>query len=378
MPPVDGESAAAPVAKIAVVGAGWWSQTRHLPHLANRADAQVLAIVDPNPRPATPLAPTVPLRDLAAAHGAVAFRSVEEMLAHPLAARLDGVIVASPHAHHHAAGVAALGAGLHVLMEKPMATCVREARELAEAAAAASGRAFMVNNTANWRPQARVARECVASRQLGEVLHVACWMHAPLLFLFDNPENVGWTQPSGAMVANGFGYGQLSHLLAWVLHVSDLEPVEAYATMAASASSGADIADAVVIRCANGASISMSGTAAVPGSAHDDDASVGKSVRIAIFGDKGSLEYGGDDQRPASGRLEVRRREGGPSVVHDGFEFEDYAEGGVGPATLGALVDACLGRSYYNGADAGVGLRVVRALDAAYRSARSGRPEKAL
>ena len=51
--------------------------------------------------------------------------------------------------------------GLHVLMEKPMTTDVDEARDLAAAAAAAAardGRAFLVNNTANYRAQVVCSR----------------------------------------------------------------------------------------------------------------------------------------------------------------------------------------------------------------------------
>ena len=32
------------------------------------------------------------------------------------------------------------------------------------------------------------------------------------------------------MVGNGFGWGQLSHVLAWVLHVAGLEPLDVTAT----------------------------------------------------------------------------------------------------------------------------------------------------
>ena len=45
---------------------------------------------------------------------------------------------------------------------------------------------------------------------------------------------------------------------------------------------------------------------------------------------------------------------------------------------MDALVDACLGRTAYVGADAHVGLRSVQATDAMYRSAVSGTVEKCL
>jgi hypothetical protein len=52
-------------------------------------------------------------------------------------------------------------------------------------------------------------------------------MYSPLMFLFDDPANDGWVKPSGTMVqpdgsGNGFGWGQASHVLAWVLHVGGL------------------------------------------------------------------------------------------------------------------------------------------------------------
>jgi hypothetical protein len=62
-------------------------------------------------------------------------------------------------------------------------------------------------------------------------------------------------------------------------------------------------------------------------------------------------------------------------VLHPEFQFENYDDTGTGPESLHALVDACLGREAYVGADASVGLRTVLAIDAMYRSAASGRAE---
>ena len=36
------------VAGIAVIGAGWWGQARHLPQLLNHPKAKIVAIVEPN------------------------------------------------------------------------------------------------------------------------------------------------------------------------------------------------------------------------------------------------------------------------------------------------------------------------------------------
>ena len=45
-------------------------------------------------------------------------------------------------------------------------------------------------------------------------------MHSALLWLFDDPANVGWTQRTGGMAGNGFAWGQLSHLLAFVFQAA--------------------------------------------------------------------------------------------------------------------------------------------------------------
>lgn len=266
---------------------------------------------------------------------------------------------------------------------QPMTTDVAEARALLAAARAAAPLAFMVNNTANWRAQASLAHEAVSVGRIGVVEHVMCSMHSPLLWLFEDPANEGWTTPSGGMAGNGFGWGQLSHLLAWVFRVTSLEPIEVYALMSHSAASGADLTDAAVIRCVGPdgrlASISLSGSGSVPGNAHAEDAahSVGKRIELRVFGSQGMLAYGGDDQRAASGSLEVRTRAGEAATLHEDFAFENYATDGTGPESLQAFISACLGeQTYANGADAWVGLQAVLTLDAMYRSAKSGVAEK--
>ena len=154
--------------------------------------------------------------------GVPMFSSCEELLADKeVMAKIDGVIICTAHACHAEMGLAFLAAGKHVLMEKPMTVDVPEARALAAAADRALREAklsFMVNNTANYRSKCHDARRLVASGELGEVNHVLAVMYSPLMFLFDDPANDGWVKATGSMrqsdgSGNGFGYGQLSHLL---------------------------------------------------------------------------------------------------------------------------------------------------------------------
>ena len=131
-----GSAPASPPARIAVCGAGWWAQGWHLPQLHRNPNAHIAAIIEPCPTPRSTLNPDIrTTAELTAHYGAPVFRSIDELLAAPVAASVDGIIVVSEHATHYDVGMKALKAGWHILMEKPMTTDPKEAHALAAAAA---------------------------------------------------------------------------------------------------------------------------------------------------------------------------------------------------------------------------------------------------
>jgi predicted dehydrogenase len=86
--------------------------------------------------------------------------------------RLDFVDVASPPAYHAAAAHAALAAGAHALVEKPLCLAAGEFDSL-RAAAASRQRVLMCVH--NWKHAAtyRLAHDLVASGRLGEIHYIA-------------------------------------------------------------------------------------------------------------------------------------------------------------------------------------------------------------
>lgn len=134
------------VAKIVVAGAGWWSQIRHLPQLTANPRAEVSAIIEPCEHPRSTLEKNMKsTKELAELYKCKVFANIDEFLVSGIKA--DGIIVCTSHATHADIGLKCLKAGLHVLMEKPMTTDADEAVELCKAVRA-SGRHFMINNTA--------------------------------------------------------------------------------------------------------------------------------------------------------------------------------------------------------------------------------------
>ena len=57
--------------------------------------------------------------------------------------------------------------------------------------------------------------------------------------------------------------------------------------------------------------------------------------------------------------------------------MENTEQEGLGPESLLEFIKACRGLPYQNGADQHVGLQAVRVLECMYRSAASGKTEKA-
>jgi predicted dehydrogenase len=83
---------------------------------------------------------------------------------------VDMVYVATPPFLHHAQAMAALEAGKHVIVEKPLAMTVRQADELI-AAARQRDRLLAANLMQRYNPLFDVVSRLVQARVLGEVLH---------------------------------------------------------------------------------------------------------------------------------------------------------------------------------------------------------------
>lgn len=107
--------------------------------------------------------------DFAARHGIpVSTTDVEAVLTSP---DVDVVYIATPHPLHHDAALAAIAAGKHVLIEKPIAMSAVEARSITDAGRAA-GVLVMEAMWSRYLPQHDVVRRVIADGVIGDVRHV--------------------------------------------------------------------------------------------------------------------------------------------------------------------------------------------------------------
>ena len=138
-----------------LVGCGAIVELQYVPALQALPNLEVVGLLDPSPDRVAAIRKHFP--------NAVALDGLG-------AARADFAIVASPSAYHAEQTLAAFGAGMHVLCEKPMATTAEEASQMVEAATAA-GRLLVVGLFRRFFPAVRTIRDFVAEGTLGAVKH---------------------------------------------------------------------------------------------------------------------------------------------------------------------------------------------------------------
>ena len=149
---------AAGLLQIGVVGYGYWG-----PNLARNfqeaAGTRVVAVSDLRPERLAQVPDRFP--------DARVTTDFRELLADP---EVDAVVVATPVSTHYSLALAALQAGKHVLVEKPLARTSQQARELIDTAERL-GRTLMVDHTFVYTGAVQKIKELVDSGQLGRLYY---------------------------------------------------------------------------------------------------------------------------------------------------------------------------------------------------------------
>ena len=145
--------------RVGVIGTGAISQVVHVPILSERTDVALVAVADADMHKAEAISRRfeVPL-----------VMESDDVLQWD---ELDAVVVSTPNHLHEQMAVAALGAGKHVLVERPLATSSAGVRRVLDAAAAA-GRCLTVGMAHRYRPTVSALRAFATGGELGRVYSV--------------------------------------------------------------------------------------------------------------------------------------------------------------------------------------------------------------
>ncbi len=144
--------------RCALLGCGHGAVHLHLPVLRGLPEIELAALAEPDPERRAAAVDLVP--------GARGHASYEEAIE---AGDIDAVVVALPNPLHGPAARAAFERGLHVYLEKPIATSVEEARTVV-AAWRESGRVGMAGLNYRFGPLQQRARSELAAGRIGRVV----------------------------------------------------------------------------------------------------------------------------------------------------------------------------------------------------------------
>ena len=277
-------------------------------------------------------------------------------------AGLDAVGIAVPNKLHAPLTIAALGQGLHVLCEKPMAMSVAEAESMNEAAARA-GRNLMIDFSHRFTESAVALKRQVDAGAVGDIYYGRTTWHRRR----GVPGFGGW-----------FGIEELSGggpLVDLGVHMIDLamwfmgypEPVavsgstysEIAPVLAAREGKQFDVEDLAcgLVKFAGGATLIVESSWAV-------NLEPPETIAVTLCGDKGGLSY-----RHGSGGwvAEVYSDEGG-----DLYTRKLDRRTGPTPSAYSDFVDSIL-ENRPPQATGDHGLKAMKIIEGIYRSARTGR-----
>ncbi len=257
---------------LAIIGCGGMSHA-HGEWLKSIPEANVVALCDINPEQMEKLcnAKFQGRKDIRR------YMSMEKLLKSPPKG-LDAVVIVTPHALHFEQAMAALDAGYHVLVEKPMVTKSAHAKALAEKVKQ-TGLLLQVSFQASYSCEFAYIRDVLKKGGIGELQTVTAWSHQ------------GW-RPQGdkstwkwrhdpKLSGGGQMYDTGAHLfnaIAWCLD----RPVEEVFCMIDNKGMPVDINAVMTIKWQGG----VLGTATISGN------NPGWDEGIIIAGDKGRIHTG--------------------------------------------------------------------------------------
>ena len=338
--------------KCGVIGAGWWATYAHIPALLAHPEAELVAIqkrdIDQARKVAT---------DFGIPH---AYTTVNELLQ---VNDLSAVVVSSSPNLHHAHALAALRAGKHVLIEKPMTITVAEAEELVQLALQ-SGLQLLISCPWHYTAHAAAARLLLQSGGIGQVRMISALMTNPVSHLlrgagtepthgtpYLHPHSATYSDPR--ISGGGQIYTQVSHLAAYLTFLTGAWPDSVFARFH-NDGAAVDIYDTLNVRMSDQSIVSIASTGATAVERRD--------FYVRIFGTEGILFL--DLWR---GHMEVVLHSGKtqrwPSLKAD----EIYPH--LAPALN--LVDSILDPAC-NRSPGELGLAAMQLIEAACQSARDG------
>lgn len=336
-----------PTLRVALVGYGFAGKTFHAPLIRSVAGLELAAVVS---------------RDAAKVHADLPAVAVVGNAADVFAdERIDVVVLASPNDTHAPLAHAALAAGKHVVVDKPFALDLAQARGMA-AAAAMHGRVLSVFQNRRWDSDFLGVQQVLAEGTLGRVMHVESHFDR-----FRPQVRARWREQAG--VGSGLWYDLGPHLVDQALCLFGL-PDGVWASLATQRDDGQATDWAHVVLHYGERRVVL----------HAGMLVAGGTARFTLHGTRGSLVKSTIDRQES--QLLAGLQPGHPDWGRDPDDFLHYTGEGE-PARIAAprgdqsryyaaFRDAVLGRGV-NPVTPAQAIGVIAVIEAAIASAQDGR-----
>ena len=175
--------------RYAVVAVGWISQTAFLPGVEHTGNSEVVAFVTGHEEKAARVA------DKYGVHDIYSYDEYDQLLS---SGKIDAVYLATPNFAHTELAVKALDAGIHLLLEKPMATSVEDCRTIM-AAAERTGAKLMVAYRLHHEAAMLKALSVARSGKLGSLRYFNSSFSQPVSGQNHRARNGYWAGPVADM-----------------------------------------------------------------------------------------------------------------------------------------------------------------------------------
>lgn len=226
--------------RVGVLGLGSIAQVVHLPILSQLPDVQITAVCD---------ADVVKAQTIGGRFGARAVKTDAEVYT---ADDVDAVVICTPNHQHEEQAIAALQAGKHVLVEKPLAMSA-QACERVLAVAEGSDRTLMVAMNNRYRPDTLALKPFADGGELGRIfLTRGAWLNKKMRVTRPTWRHRLATAGGGALMDLGV---QTLDLCLWMLGFPRAASVFTHTHTAP----GAEVEDtaAILLRLEDGGAISL-------------------------------------------------------------------------------------------------------------------------
>ena len=347
--------------RCAVIGAGWWGTTAHIPALLRHPEAELLCVHHRDQDIARKIA-----RDFGIPLGV---SCVDEVLAIDV---LDAVVISSTVNMHYPQAKAALEHGLHVLIEKPMTLTATQAKTLVDLADE-QGVQFLISGPWHYTEHAVEARRLIQSGAIGDIKMISFLITTVFLGFFRGlpweeifadtdtfetaqppylkPEPAGSSDP--AVCGGGQIYNQVSHVGGHLAFITGQEPIEVFARFD-NHGTRVDVYNTLNVKLDSGTLVSISSTGATM--------PTDRNYELRVFGSEGMIFM-----ELWKGVMQYYSRTG---CVHD---YPNLPDDAVYPiyAPTNNLVDVVLGAAP-NQSPAKLGFSAMKLIEAACESARTG------